>query len=68
VVVIDSAVYGTSEKNIQVATKVIIGRKITNRLVGGDPAPKQKKILVVKATVDGKAVDKIFNEGDKLIF
>lgn len=68
VVVIDSAVYGAGENTIEVASKLVIGRKITNKLVGEDPAPKTKKILVVKATIDGNPVEKTFNEGDKLTF
>lgn len=68
VVVITSAMYGSAEKSIEVAAKMIVGRKITNKLAGEDPAPKVKKVLVVKATVDGSPVEKTFNEGDKLTF
>lgn len=68
VIVFTSATYGSSEKNIEVADKLVLGRKITNKLVGEDPHPKMKKTLFVKATIDGTPVEKTFNEGDKLIF
>lgn len=68
VISITSALYGTPEKTIEVASKLIVGRKITNRLIGEDPAPKLRKTLTVKAVVDGTPVEKAFNEGDKLVF
>lgn len=68
VISITSALYGTAEKTIEVATKMVVGRKITNRLIGEDPAPKVRKTLTVKAVVDGTPVEKTFNEGDKLAF
>ena len=61
VVVITSAKYGTAEKSIEVASKMIVGRKITNKLAGEDPCPKVKKTLAVKATVDGNPVEKILS-------
>jgi hypothetical protein len=63
-----SAVYGIEGKSVEICDKVKLGRKITNKLAGEDPAPKEKKNLIVKAEVDGTAVSKTFTEGEKLIF
>ena len=63
-----SAVYGIEGKSVEICDKVKVGRKITNKLAGEDPAPKEKKNLIVKAEVDGTAVSKTFTEGEKLIF
>lgn len=68
VITIVKALYGTMEKSIDVASKMVPGRKITNKLAGEDPCPKQKKTLSVTATIDGKEVTKVFNEGEKLVF
>ena len=66
-----SAIYGISEKNIEIVSRLSeksIGEKITNRLAGNDPAPRIKKSLTVKAIIDGKEIEKIFAEGQKLEF
>ena len=68
VVIFTSGIYGSNEKNVQVVDKLVLGRKITNKLVGEDPHPKMKKTLIVKATIDGTEVERTFNEGDKLVF
>ena len=43
-------------------------RKLTNQLVGKDPAPKVKKHAIIKALVDGVEVEKTFNEGEIIEF
>jgi hypothetical protein len=68
VIEILSASYGIDENRIEVKDLVKVGRKITNKLIGSDPAPKAKKLLIVTATVDGVEVEKTFAEGDKLTF
>lgn len=68
VVTFEKATYGSAEKQIDVTKKIVLGRKITNKLVGEDPHPKVKKTLSVVAIVDGNKIEKVFNEGDKLIF
>ena len=67
-IIINSAMYGAGDNRIDITDKIIIGKKITNSLAGCDPAPKCAKTLMVNASIDGKIVDKIFNEGEKLMF
>lgn len=67
-IVILSALYGINENRIEVKDTVVVGRKITNKMIGSDPAPKEKKLLVVKATVNGAEVEKTFSEGEKVTF
>ena len=67
-IVILSALYGINENRIEVKDTVVVGRKITNKMIGSDPAPKEKKLLYVKATVNGAEVEKTFSEGEKVSF
>lgn len=64
-----SALYGIDKNRIEVKDAVKVGRKITNKMFGGkDPAPKVKKELYIKATINGAQVEKTFAEGEKVKF
>lgn len=65
-----SALYGTEEKTVDVTPNIFknIGKKVTNRTTGIDPCPGKKKKLTVKFIINGSESEKIFNEGEKLIF
>ena len=60
------AVYGI--KDAQVSFTPVVGRKLTNKMVGSDPAPKVKKEAIIKAKVEGKKVTKTFAEGEVIAF
>lgn len=61
---IESAFYGVHKgKHMDVKRKLEIGKKITNSMMGGDPCPGKRKVLIVVATVT-----KIFREGELLTF
>lgn len=61
-----SALYGIEGNRISVTP--IIGKKMTNKIAGSDPAPKVKKDVIIKATVDGAEVEKTFTEGEVISF
>ena len=63
-----SALYGINDVKVEAKDKVKVGRKITNKMIGSDPVPGEKKELIVKAIIDGKEVEKTFAEGEKLTF
>jgi hypothetical protein len=64
-----SATYGIDATICQVEPENIkVGRKVTNKMAGSDPAPKQKKIMTIKAVVKGAEVEKTFNEGEIISF
>jgi hypothetical protein len=63
-----SALYGVEGTTIEVKDNMKMGRKITNKLAGSDPAPKQKKQLTVVAEIDGERVERTFSEGEILKF
>ena len=67
IIEIISAKYGIKGNMIEVA-KVKIGRKASNRMAGADPAPKEAKVMIIKAKVNGEIVTKTFNEGEKVEF
>lgn len=61
-----SALYGIEGSRISVTP--VVGKKMTNKVAGSDPAPKVKKDLVVKARVNGEEVEKTFSEGEVVSF
>lgn len=61
------ALYGIDGHLVEIE-KVKIGRKASNRMAGFDPAPGQKKIMVIEAEVKGKQVTKTFEEGSVVEF
>jgi hypothetical protein len=61
-----SAQYGIDGSRVSVIVK--IGDRVNNRLAGTDPAPKQRKTLVVLAKVNGAEVEKAFREGTVVTF
>lgn len=63
-----SALYGINSVKVEVKDSIKVGRKITNKMIGQDPAPKEKKELYIKAIVNGTEVEKTFSEGEKIIF
>jgi hypothetical protein len=64
-----SATYGIDATICQVEPENIkVGRKVTNKMAGSDPAPKQKKIMTIKAVVKGAEIEKTFNEGEIISF
>ena len=68
VINIISALYGVEGTTIEVKDNMKVGRKITNKLAGSDPAPKVKKQLQVVAEIDGERVERTFAEGEILKF
>ena len=67
-----SAVYGIGDKTVQMAS-FKPGQKLTNKMAGSDPAPKEKKSATIKIEIlkEGQepiVVEKTFVEGEKLIF
>jgi hypothetical protein len=63
-----SALYGVEGTTIEVKDNMKVGRKITNKLAGSDPAPKLKKQLTVVAEIAGERVERTFAEGEILKF
>lgn len=63
-----SALYGVEGTTIEVKDNMKVGRKITNKLAGSDPAPKVKKQLQVVAEIDGTRIERTFAEGEILKF
>lgn len=68
IVQILEANYGITGSMIIVTENVKLGKKASNKMAGSDPAPKQKKVLVVKALVGETEVTKEFNEGEVVVF
>jgi len=63
------ATYGVDTSIVEVdTTRVVVGKKVTNKMAGSDPAPKVKKTLSVTAMVYDKEVTKSFNEGEVIEF
>jgi len=60
--------YGITGSMITVTENVKLGKKVSNKMAGEDPAPKQKKVMVVKALVGETEVTKEFNEGEVVAF
>ena len=65
---ITHATYGTATANSNVTEKVKEGLKVTNRNLGGDPAPGVKKTLTVTYTLNGTEHKKEFSEGQTVNF
>jgi hypothetical protein len=63
-----SALYGVEGTTVEVKDSMKIGRKITNKLTGNDPAPKVKKQLQVVAEINGERIERTFAEGEILKF
>jgi hypothetical protein len=63
-----SALYGVEGTTVEVKDQMKIGRKITNKLTGNDPAPKVKKQLQVVAEINGERIERTFAEGEILKF
>jgi hypothetical protein len=64
-----SATYGIEGTVANIEPTIIkVGRKVSNKLTGIDPAPKVKKSLTVEAEVNGTNVTKTFEEGEKIVF
>lgn len=64
-----SATYGIEGTVANIEPENIkVGRKVSNKLTGIDPAPKVKKSLTVEAEVNGTNVTKTFEEGEKIVF
>lgn len=68
VIQILEATYGISGSMVTVTENVKIGKKASNKMAGSDPAPKQKKVMIVKALVGETEVTKEFNEGEVVTF
>ena len=66
VIEILKAQYGIDGTRIDIDAKV--GRKVTNKLAGSDPAPKVAKNLMLTAMVDGVEQTLTFNEGEFIKF
>ncbi len=66
IVEILSALYGIEGNRITVTP--VIGKKMTNKIAGSDPAPKVKKDVIVTARVNGEEVVKTFTEGEIVTF
>ena len=63
------AVYGVDATVIEIEPeKVKVGKKVSNKMAGTDPAPKIKKTLTVTAIVYDKEVTKAFTEGEVIVF
>lgn len=62
-----SALYGIEGNRVTMAT-VKVGRKLTNKMAGSDPAPKTVKNAIIRAKVNGKELEKTFNEGEVISF
>lgn len=63
------AIYGIDATVIEIDTeKVKMGKKVSNKMAGSDPAPKVKKALTVTAMVYDKEVTKTFDEGEVIEF
>lgn len=63
------AIYGIDATVIEIDTaKVKMGKKVSNKMAGSDPAPKVKKALTVTAMVYDKEVTKTFGEGEVIEF
>lgn len=68
-ILIVEAKYGVpSIKLVEVTDTVKIGEPFTNKMAGGDPCPKIKKTLFIKALLDGVETEVEFLEGRKIIF
>ena len=68
VISILSALYGINDVRVEIKENAKVGKKVGNAMAGSDPAPKQKKDLIVKYAIDGVEGEKTFNEGEKLVF
>ena len=68
VIQILEANYGITGNMITVTENVKLGKKASNKMAGSDPAPKQKKVMIVKALVGETEVTKEFNEGEVVAF
>jgi len=62
-----SALYGIDGNRVEMAT-VKVGRKLTNKMAGSDPAPKTPKNAIIRVRVAGEEVEKTFNEGETIEF
>jgi hypothetical protein len=68
VVVILSALYGIEGTRVEFFENVKVGRKLTNRMVGSDPAPKVAKDAIITATIDGDKTIITVKEGEVINF
>lgn len=69
IVSILEASYGITGVTVAVdPTNIVIGRKVSNKMAGSDPAPKQKKVMTILAVVKGEQVEKEFTEGEVISF
>ena len=69
IVSILEASYGITGVTVTVdPTNIVIGRKVSNKMAGSDPAPKQKKVMTILAVVKGEQVEKEFTEGEVISF
>lgn len=69
IVSILEANYGITGVTIEVDPNSIkVGRKVSNKMAGSDPAPKQKKVMTILAVVKGERIEKEFTEGEVISF
>lgn len=69
IVSILEASYGITGVTVTVDPNSIkVGRKVSNKMAGSDPAPKQKKVMTILAVVKGEQVEKEFTEGEVISF
>lgn len=61
-----SAEYGIEGKRVSFTP--ILGKKLTNKMAGSDPAKGEKKNAIVRANVNGSEVEKSFAEGEVITF
>ena len=68
VIEILSALYGIEGTRVEFGENVKVGKKLTNRMVGSDPAPKVAKDALITATINGDKVSVIIKEGEVISF
>lgn len=68
VIVIISALYGIEGTRVEFWENVKVGKKLTNRMVGSDPAPKVAKDAIITATIDGDKALITVKEGEVISF
>ena len=68
VIEILSALYGIEGTRVEFGENLKVGRKLTNKMVGSDPAPKVAKDALITATIDGDKVSIVVKEGEVINF
>jgi hypothetical protein len=58
------ALYGVPDIKMMEVEKVEVGKKVNNRLAGGDPVPGKKKVMILDLMYNGKKFSLEFKEGE----